>query len=295
MNTSNSPINASGGTFTISDLSYGITYTITLQNRNVTGQSAFSVSGSVYTPALPTKPTITSLTQSGNTVIVAYTDNDLPIDYNTYAITPYYSIDDGAYTSSNTQINAATSPINASGGIFIISDLLYGSTYNIQVQNRNVFGSGLPSDTSSITMSQPEYSNICFLAGTPITVDQGIIAIDKIDTTIHTIRGKPIIGISKTISNGDYLMCFEKNALGPNVPTTRTIMSPLHKIMYNNNWVIAKDLFGKSRYKIKTVSYNEECLYNVIMETHETMLVNNMIVETLHPDNPNSKIFTVCN
>ena len=57
---------------------------------------------------------------------------------------------------------------------------------------------------------------------------------------------------------------------------------------------ITKDLFGKSRYKIKTISYNEEILYNVIMETHEIMLVNNMIVETLHPDNPNSKIFTVC-
>ncbi len=33
-------------------------------------------------------------------------------------------------------------------------------------------------------------TNICFLAGTPVTTDQGNIPIEKINPKIHTIRNK---------------------------------------------------------------------------------------------------------
>ena len=33
-------------------------------------------------------------------------------------------------------------------------------------------------------------------------------------------------------------------------------------------------------------------LYNVLMEEYNIMLVNNMEVETLHPDNPIAKLYT---
>jgi hypothetical protein len=33
------------------------------------------------------------------------------------------------------------------------------------------------------------------------------------------------------------------------------------------------------------VEYKGETLYNVLMENHETMIVNNMVVETLDPEN----------
>ena len=45
----------------------------------------------------------------------------------------------------------------------------------------------------------------------------------------------------------------------------------------------------KKVYKIK---YNGEILYNILMEKHEKMNVNNMIVETLHPENKIAKLYS---
>jgi hypothetical protein len=173
------------------------------------------------------------------------------------------------------------------------------TTGNIISNDRagNVYVTGFFSDTSlniydaiQIVNNIP-VANICFPAGTPITVDQGIVAIENINPAIHTIRGKHIYGVSKTTSQYTYLVCLEKNALGTNSPNKRTLISPLHKIMHKNKWVMAKDLLGLNKSKIKQVAYNGEPLYNVIMQTHESMLVNNMIAETLHPSNPIAKPF----
>ena len=37
--------------------------------------------------------------------------------------------------------------------------------------------------------------------------------------------------------------------------------------------------------------YNGEILYNVLLETHEKMIVNNLIVETLDPSNVIAKLY----
>jgi beta-xylosidase len=46
-------------------------------------------------------------------------------------------------------------------------------------------------------------------------------------------------------------------------------------------------------YKVskKRMNYNNEKLYNVLMEEHNKMNVNNMIVETLDPTNIIGKVF----
>ena len=46
----------------------------------------------------------------------------------------------------------------------------------------------------------------------------------------------------------------------------------------------ARDLADMCK-NVKKVSYNGETLYNVLLEKHGKMLVNNMICETLHPEN----------
>ena len=46
------------------------------------------------------------------------------------------------------------------------------------------------------TITEP----ICLVAGTPIVTEQDIIAIEKIDTTVHTINNKRILAITKTIT-----------------------------------------------------------------------------------------------
>ena len=43
-------------------------------------------------------------------------------------------------------------------------------------------------------------------------------------------------------------------------------------------------------YKVKS---NGEILYNVLMEKHDKMIVNNLICETLHPENSIAKLYRV--
>lgn len=125
---------------------------------------------------------------------------------------------------------------------------------------------------------------ICFPKNTPIKTDQGIIEIQKINSFIHTIDSKKIVAITKTISNDDYLVCFEKDSLGKNMPCEETIMSKEHKVLYNGVLIEADHFIGKLE-NVKKIKYNGEDLYNVLLETHQTMNVNNMICETLHPEN----------
>jgi hypothetical protein len=137
----------------------------------------------------------------------------------------------------------------------------------------------------------PPISNICFPAGTSIKTDQGIIAIEMINPNIHTIGKKPIVDITKTITPEKYLIEFKKNALGLNCPTENTIMSQEHKVYYKGKMREAKTFLEKFERVVK-VKYNGEILYNVLMEDYSQMLVNNLICETLHPDNIIAKLYT---
>ena len=134
-------------------------------------------------------------------------------------------------------------------------------------------------------------SDICFPAGTKILTDQGIVDIETINPDMHTINNKHIVDITKTVSLDKYLVEFEKNALGLNCPTENTRISQKHKIYYKGEMWEAKTFLGKFD-KVVKVTYNGEILYNVLMDEHSLMLVNNLVCETLHPDNIIAKLFT---
>jgi CheY-specific phosphatase CheX len=121
--------------------------------------------------------------------------------------------------------------------------------------------------------------NICFLAGTPIKTDQGNIPIEKINHNIHTIRNKKIVGITQTITQDKYLICFEKNSLDKNIPSQQTIITQNHCIFYKGKMVQVKKFLGINS-KVYEINYNSEILYNVLMKEHDKMLVNNLIFET---------------
>jgi sugar lactone lactonase YvrE len=144
---------------------------------------------------------------------------------------------------------------------------------------------------SSIYRSIP-ISNICFLAGTLVTTDQGIIAIEKINPKIHTIRKNEIVAITKTVTQDKYLVCFEKDSLGENIPSQKTVISRDHKLFYKGNMMRAKD-FVTDFENVKQIKYSGEPLYNVLLKEHEKMIVNNLICETLHPENSIAKLYKV--
>jgi hypothetical protein len=133
-------------------------------------------------------------------------------------------------------------------------------------------------------------ANICFASGTPINCDQGIIPIEYINLKKHTIHNKKIIAITKTTSLDNYLICFEKNALGNNIPCRRTIISKDHLIYNQGHMIKAEDFINKYQ-NIYKVKYNGEILYNILLEKYDTIIANNLICETLHPCNNIAKLY----
>jgi len=134
-------------------------------------------------------------------------------------------------------------------------------------------------------------SNVCFPAGTPIKTDQGIVPIEKINPEHHTIHCKKVVAITKTVTSENYLLCFDKNSLGKNCPSDKTIMTREHKICFKGKMMEAYKFldYNENVYK---VNYTGEILYNVLMEGHEKINVNNIVCETLHPKNIIAKLYT---
>ena len=162
--------------------------------------------------------------------------------------------------------------------------ILYGTTITGGTGNQGTLFS------YTITPGPVPISDICFLAGTLISTDQGEIRIEKIIPFENTINNKNIKAITKTISHDTYLVCFDKNALGNNYPNKKTIISKEHKILYKGKMIEAYKFLGHFE-KVQKVDYKQEILYNVLMEKYEKIKVNNIICETLHPNNIIAKLY----
>ena len=117
--------------------------------------------------------------------------------------------------------------------------------------------------------------------------------IEKIHPNIHTIRNKKILAITQTITNDKYLVCFEKNALGKNIPCEKTIMSKNHLVFHEGQMRKANYFLGKYETVTKKKYKNGEILYNVLLAGYDKMLVNNLICETLHPESLIAKLYTL--
>ena len=133
-------------------------------------------------------------------------------------------------------------------------------------------------------------SNICFPSGTLISTDQGECCINELNVDYHTINKMRIVGVTETISNDNHLICFGKDSLGLNIPSKNTIMSKNHSILYNGKMCKAK-VFVKLFKNVYKVKYERDILYNVLMYNADSMLVNNLICETLDPINTMAKMY----
>jgi hypothetical protein len=126
----------------------------------------------------------------------------------------------------------------------------------------------------------PEQAEICFAEGTPIVTDQGIMKIENI-TSKNSINKKPVVGITKQKTNND-LVLIKKHALDEYVPSEDTYVTKDHGIFLNNTMYMAEKLVDGDSIVFKNIG---ECnIYNVVFKTHEKLVVNNMITESLDPD-----------
>jgi hypothetical protein len=101
---------------------------------------------------------------------------------------------------------------------------------------------------------------------------------------VHTIRGEPIVAITRTKYVDDCLICFEPHALERNCPSERTIVSKQHKILYKNKMVPAyKFLLPRFANFVREIPYDGNTLYNILMKKHSTVRANHLVCETLDP------------
>ena len=243
------------------------------------------------------------------------------VDTNTNLVTGFYDLSlptNNGYTDVLLPINDEASwqrgnrefPLDTNGLNFYSTDLQNFFSLNQNHLNLNgdpgggdqgglwtnktaqIFNPPYTIDIVEISSPPVPISNICFPSGTPITTNQGIIPIEKINQNIHTIRNKKIVGITQTITQDKYLICFEKDALGPDFPNQKTIISKNHGILYKGEMIKAKNFINKFE-NVKKVRYTGEILYNVLMEEHNKMMVNNLICETLNPENTIAKLYTI--
>ena len=191
--------------------------------------------------------------------------------------TPFYS------NTTDTQDIGNSIAISNTGDIYVTGKFNKTTTfYSMNGKNKTLTTDGISFKGFLAKYSDVDIEPICFVKGSLVSTDQGSVEIQNISPEVNTIGGKRIVAITKSISPRDILICFERGALGPNMPMTRTLMTDTHKVLHKRKMYSANELVnGKTVYKVKNT---REPLYNVLMESYQVMRVNNLTVETLHPE-----------
>jgi hypothetical protein len=190
----------------------------------------------------------------------------------------------------------------------VIKDLVQGKTVTITfsdyptVLNQTVpeylMDQGLEgwsgvADLNNITIYVPPPPDpICFPKGTPVSTNLGPVAIEKLNPDKHTIRGHNIVAITQSKPLQKHIVCFDKDALSKNVPSQQTLCSMEHKVFYKGEMTKARNIVDLCE-NVTFVDYNGETLFNVLLKKHDKMMINNLICETLHPENIAAKISTM--
>jgi hypothetical protein len=143
-------------------------------------------------------------------------------------------------------------------------------------------------NNASSIIVPPPVASACFLKDTIIKTDSGNVKIQDIKENKHAINGKKVKALTKTLyaKKGDhippFLISIQKDALFKNSPDKETFVSPWHKIFYNGKLIQVKDLLNKENFSLIMYNY-KDFVYDILLNTHEKMIANNMIVETLDP------------
>lgn len=291
---------------TIADANSGIVafsypYNITVENCYVANNSWTDAAAKAQLIEFPTSlyvnnPGTTWTTVEANTPFILSAFNSASHSPSSVTIDPSATVT--TYTSGNGLFDSDYSyelmavnnaaPVDAtidSNGVISLSNLTtrsYASEVFVSKGSAPLY--------SNYNYSTFALSNICFPAKTPVQTDQGLVNIDQLNPEVHTIRNKKIVTVTKTVTQDKNLICFEKDALGANVPSQKTFMTKNHEVFYKGKMTKAKDFVGLVD-NVHPKKYTGEVLYNVLMEEHDKMMINNLICETLHPKNRIAKLY----
>jgi len=250
-------------TYTITGLTPSTKYTVGVDEVPISGTSNFE-NFSTYAVS---NFVCTSTTDS---IIATWTPNaSMPATMYAYAVT------EGPGGTSLIQVSP-TNLANATGYTF--TGLQRSTMYVVGLFESNswlgtgpVFVYGYGGFVSTLPL-------VCFAEGTPVTTDQGQIPIEQINPATNTIDNKRIVSISKGGTADPNLVLLKKDCLGPNKPCQDTVLTLMHQVLYQGRMLQAQVLPNR-----ELIPYTNTPVYNVELETLDTMVVNNLIVETAYP------------
>ena len=228
---------------------------------------------------------------AGATLVLEYATLGFTMKSLTMTSGSYLVVSGSLSANTYTMITcSATSSISSGANVSYTGSL--SATVSVASNNTNVqivVGDNTTPAPTSNPGTTPS-SNVCFPAKTPVLTNQGPVNIEDINPAVHTIRNKKIVAITKTVAHDKNLVRIAKHALGHLYPEKTTFISQNHKVFFQGQMVKAKHLVDEAN-GVTLVPYNGEALYNVLLEEHEKMQVNNLIVETLHPEHKVAKLY----
>jgi len=128
-------------------------------------------------------------------------------------------------------------------------------------------------------------SNVCFPKDTMVLCDQGWFKIQEL-TNANTFGGFGLVAVTETVSKDDHLIEFNPNCFSVGSPCQTLRISKDHLVLKAGNLEKASSLPEGVK-----VAYNGETLYNVLLEVHGLMNVQDVGCETLHPENSVAKYY----
>lgn len=256
-----------------------------------------SISGSTLTVLKPLDGpvTITASSAGATSVVVTFNPSDLSGVTNIprTLIANFPSTLSSIQTPLPVSFTGAGTPVLSSSASNVIALENVGDSYFVVVKSNPTVpitvslsigqnGNYAATNTVSKTYNASDVTfdtNICFPERTPILTDQGLVPIEQLKD--ETIQGSRIVHVTKTVHTDSFLVCFEKDALGENLPSMRTVMSSNHGV--EKDGVLVEAIHFVNDSSVHKIQYNKEPLYNVLLETHSVMNVNGLICETLNP------------
>ena len=301
---------------TSSELSEG-TYTIKAIATN--GSATKESASKIFTVDL-TKPVFSNTTVSSDNAIVTVVMSEPVVNSTGTAleVTDFvFSITGGTATlASNTptsilvnlngtdhQLGLSLTGTANGSEILKVQPASGASIYDVAGNSANANQDSTNKNTVSLNSTPvplpPDAS--CFPGNTPVQTDQGIVNICDLCPDKHTIRGNKIETVTQNTGIEDFLILIKKDTLYPNVPSQDTYITFDHNIFVNKQNVRAGVLETRAQEsgipdlmnRIYQVPYNGEVLYNVLLkhDKHDYMCVNNLIVETMNPNNIFAKYY----
>ena len=144
----------------------------------------------------------------------------------------------------------------------------------------------------SAESNHEEQSNIvatgCFTEDVLVKTSEGLIKIKDINKK-HIISNQKVLGIAKIKYSQSKIVTVKKDAFGENQPSEEINVAPYHLFLINNILTpIVDEINGTTIFLRK---YEDEYLYNIILEENAIVEVNNMSVQSLDNKSLIAKIF----